>query len=87
MLKVERKFGSFNFSYYLCIVIKKTNNNMKKREIIKFLIWSIVLAPIYYVLFMVYSITPATIIFYIVVLIGLFIFFYFVIENKDDFKI
>ena len=60
---------------------------MKKREIIKFLIWSIVLAPIYYILFMVYSITPATIIFYIVILIGLFVFFYFVIENKDDFKI
>lgn len=60
---------------------------MKKREIIKFLIWSIVLAPIYYILFTVYSITPATIIFYIVVLIGLFLFFYFVIENKDDFKI
>lgn len=58
-----------------------------KRDIIKFLLWSIVLAPIYYVLFMVYSITPATIIFYIVVLIGLFIFFYFVIENKDDFKL
>ena len=58
-----------------------------KRDIIKLLIWSIVLAPIYYVLFMVYSVTPATIIFYIVVLIGLFIFFYFVIENKEDFKI
>ena len=58
-----------------------------KRDIIKFLIWGIVLAPIYYVLFMVYSITPATIIFYIVILIGLFFFFYFVIENKEDFKI
>lgn len=58
-----------------------------KRDIIKLLIWSIVLAPIYYVLFMVYSITPATIIFYLVIIIGLFLFFYFIIENKDDFKL
>ena len=58
-----------------------------KRDIIKFLIWSIVLAPIYYILFVTYLVTPATIIFYIVVLIGLFVFFYFVIENKDDFKL
>lgn len=58
-----------------------------KRDIIKLLFWSIVLAPIYYILFVTYSVTPATIIFYIVVLIGLFIFFYFVIENKEDFKI
>ena len=58
-----------------------------KRDIIKFLIWGIILAPIYYVLFMVYSITPATIIFYLIIIIGLFFFFYFVIENKGDFKI
>lgn len=58
-----------------------------KKDIIKLLIWSIVLAPIYYILFMTYSITPSTIIFYIVVIIGLFLFFYFVIENKDDFRI
>lgn len=58
-----------------------------KKDIIKLLIWSIVLAPIYYILFMTYSITPATIIFYLVIIIGLFLFFYFVIENKDDFRI
>jgi len=58
-----------------------------KRDIIKLLIWSIIIAPIYYILFVVYSITPATITFYLIIIIGLFIFFYFVIENKDDFKI
>lgn len=57
-----------------------------KKDIIKLLIWSIVLAPIYYILFMTYSITPATIIFYLVIIIGLFLFFYFIIENKDDYK-
>ena len=30
MLKDERKFGSFNFSYYLCIVIKKRNRYEKR---------------------------------------------------------
>ena len=30
MLKVERKFGGFNFSYYLCIVIKKQNRYEKR---------------------------------------------------------
>ena len=30
MLKLERKFGSFNFSYYLCIVIKKQNRYEKR---------------------------------------------------------
>lgn len=58
-----------------------------KRDIIKLLIWSIVLAPIYYMLFVTYSVTPATITFYLVIIIGLFLFFYFVIENKDDFKL
>lgn len=58
-----------------------------KRDIIKFLIWGIILAPIYYTLFVVYSVTPATITFYLIIIIGLFLFFYFVIENKDDFKI
>lgn len=30
MLKVEKIFGSFNFSYYLCIVIKKQNRYEKR---------------------------------------------------------
>ena len=78
-------FGSFKFFYYLCIVIKKQED--MKKNIIKFLIWSIVLAPIYYILFVTYSITPATINMYLIIILGLFLFFYFIIENKDDFKI
>ena len=57
-----------------------------KKDIIKLLIWSIILAPFYYLLFKVYSITPATVIFYLVLIIGLFLFFYFIVENKEDFK-